>query len=1118
MRRALGRYSALRAQGARAASQPASAAYVTTLLKQCNTASDVLEVFESEIEAFDPFNYGAAGARMLALHKGKALHKREALPRSRVARFLAGMAAALQGSPAAPQIGVLASMARAAAELGLEDRAFWSRLASSALPQIATAAKPRDVAMLAAALTKGGVQDAQLVQALGDRFASSPGRYTLIEAQMLAACMADTGLVHREAADAIETRMVEEGHRLLAVSRPKPHDVAAAASAVAQAARLGRLDSPVFAAFRPFVMAHARRMGPRELSNTAHAFASTGRAEFLPVVKECLARLTHAQRLEAATPSDATLAARALVLAIEGARVSGAVVGSEGGLRAERAKGGGLAVRTGSARPEPALGEGGAPASPDGGAAAVSEAGDGAQHASESDSDGDGDGDSGSQSDEDGAAASDVAAAAARSEAVARARKYLDADAVLAGVSRVMIRHLDPAAAGRDALSLALADARSSKGRAGPFHRYPTVTPSPTHCLHALEAARDAGTPLSEEAAAKIADRLAKSLAGMRPTEAARAVRLIAAAAPPRRAGPALGSLVRHIKQNRWRAFDADPNAAAAASTALLAFGAQAATAPCATSRLAPRDRSVEPLPPRVAEALASLGPLEQLRPAARRAAARALQSVALRGSSLTVKQRAGVAWAAGTSRQPAPEVMAATAASLARWTATQRHAGIVAPTVVGIAASGHPCWAEAGSPLRSVAGLGPSPPDIVVPGFGAAPLDCHGEAGRPIDWFATSASAAGPDSDADGSDAAVDASGTDDDGAAHWTGAGPRPGGGLLAAASPSRGGRSEQRPRGAARAAQALDRFWQRSRMDMLGHAGADGSVGDWATDAGGELQLAMNLRRPAAAWLRRAVSRERVSAMPVAAVAWAIAAGAADGAAADVSPGTLIDGLRLGASGRLPGDAAALQSGAALPPRVGPGETMMAAEAALLLGGLPLLHEVVENVPWLRAVLGGARKDADRARAPLASGAVAAEPLRRAVAAAAGGNGNWEAALRPGMARLREGLQALGWEAVIGGTLSGGALTSDLLLRRKGDDARSSVAVVAESQFHFWAPAGAGLLPPERVRRRLLRTATGGPLLRVDAVVATAALVSPQDGATDLLAQSLAEGAAMSLQARA
>jgi len=998
---------------------------VTTMLKDCKSPMDVLDVFEAEVEAFDPFNYGAAGAKLLALHKSKAPHKREALPRSRLTRFLAGMEASLGASPAAPPIGVLASMGRAAAELGLETPEFWDRLSAAALPQIARAAKPKDVAMLSSAVCKAGRRDAQLMEAMGERFASGPQRYTVIEVQMLAAAMADTGVIHAAAADAVERRMVAEGHRLLALTRPKPLDVAVAASAVAQAARLGRLGSDVFPAFRPFVLAQARRMGPRELSSVASAYAATGRLDLaLPVVKECVERLCHPQRLEAATPTDATVAARALAAVLEGVRAS--------------------ATRAAILDAAPGGAEAGAEAGAGGSGPSLAEAG------------------------------------RRRADNTERARLYLGSEDAFRALSKVMVRHMDPAAAGRDAMTLGLADAKSGKGRAGPFRRYPTRPPSPVHCLHALEAARACGAALSEEAAAKIADSLARSTAGLRPTEAARALRLVAAAAPPKRAAPAMASLVRAVATGRYRALDADPVAAASVAVSLVPAAGSPSTAAALTSRLAPRDRAAEPLAPSTAASLdAASAPAT--RQAFRRAAARAFRSVALRGTTLTVKQRAAVAWAAGTSRVRAPEAMAATALSLGRWTEGQRSSGIVAPTVLGLASSGHPCWADARSALASAAEPG-GRADIVAAGLCRTSLTPAGDRSRTRPdrsrWFPSESEdwAGGrPQAGEEANEApglplglAVD---YDGDGES-WAG--------LLG--EPEDGPGPDDEPAWLAKERSKLERFWAMARLELLSKEGGEPA----------------ELRVGAAAWLRRAVSRQRTSAMHVAAVAWSLAAGAAPGES-HVPASLLIDGLRLGADGPLPGGAAAMASGDGLPPRMGPGETVLAAEAALLAGGGGLLDEVTAAVPWLRAVLAGARKETDRLRAPLASGALAQDPLRRSMMPSSG----WEPGHKAALAAAVGAVTGAGqWRAASGGVL-GRALTADVLLGPAGGG--RPIAVVCETPRSYWSDGG--LLPAERARRRLLRSLTGAPLVRVDGSEVVRALA---DGRADEVGASLVQAA--------
>jgi hypothetical protein len=299
---------------------PPPEAYVANLLKRCVAPLDVLDLFEQEVQAFDLFNYGAAGAKLLSLYKAKAPYKRQSLPRSRVARFLAGMARGLEETVAAPPIGVLAHMARTASELGLEDPTFYRRIAAAALPQVATAAQPKDVAMLATALAKCGARDPQLFQEFASRVVADAGRYNLLELQMIAASFSDSELEHLALLDCLEDKVLAFATEVEIVPRISPEETRLLATAVTQTARFGRVSGgkDLLKALEPLVAKHCKRMLPRDLSNVLHAYAASGRIEFLPLVKETLRSFIHPQRLAGATPNDLVMVLRALA-SIKGA-------------------------------------------------------------------------------------------------------------------------------------------------------------------------------------------------------------------------------------------------------------------------------------------------------------------------------------------------------------------------------------------------------------------------------------------------------------------------------------------------------------------------------------------------------------------------------------------------------------------------------------------------------------------------------------------------------------------------------------------------------------------------------------------------------------------------------
>jgi hypothetical protein len=438
---------------------------------------------------------------------------------------------------------------------------------------------------------------------------------------------------------------------------------------------------------------------------------------------------------------------------------------------------------------------------------------------------------------------------------------------------------------------------------------------------------------------------------------------------------------------------------------------------------------------------------------------------------------------------------MAMAAADLASQLQAHATAGLVVPACVALAASAHPAWVGADEDAETCP-LGGFLADRSIPAKSLTAVGSDGGTDS-ADWLL-----GGVDSDANSdSDAAYD---SEEGGLGLETGD----------TATTSRG--AERRARVTARA----------MRRHAASLVAADGQT--------------KSLRPAASRWLRRAVRRGRLSAMPASAIAWALVAGAPAGEAGlALSEDEFIQALLLGcessssssSSSSLPLGAGGVGSrhGVHVPKQAGPGEVALAAEAAVLLGGAPLLLRAREEVPWLDPLLAARQGSVELLRCPMGSGSVRQQPTARYVSSVLG-SGTWQEGLPGRLSMLSDALLNQGWGMRVGERL-GESLMTDLTLVKlgAGDAGRherdpaacaqegSLVAVVCESPRVFWRDAAFGLLPGERSRREALRELCGGtPLVRTD--VAKLAGAGTEAGLSmDEAAASLAKAAANALQQR-
>lgn len=612
-----------------------SEAYVTTLLKRCHEASDVLDVYEQEAQAFDLFNFGAAGTALLRLHKARAPHKRDPLPRSRIAGFLGGMVRALEAAPAAPHVGVLASMAWAAANLGLDDPQFWNRLCAGALPQIVTAAKSQDVAHLTAALARAGVRDTAVLAACAQHCSEHTHHYSGLDAAMLGASLVDLDVAHEPAMQAIESVLATS----IRNASTAPRDITAVASALVWARRSKRPSSPVVDAAVPYLQANVTRLPPRDLVNTLDALVDLGRPDPL-LAARILRAFRHRQRREAATPSDAAQLARAVARLVQ--ELPATVVTSPG--------------EQSQARPSSEL------------------------------------------------------------EARGRLRELLDVEATGHAISLVLIRHLDPKAAGRDAETLALAEASKAAHESGkpggPFQRYPTLPVSPRHALHVLEAARDSGWQPSAELAAKTATLIAERARDLQPSEVVRAIAAVVWAAQGH--GPRLQEALQALQ---LRVIKLGPESLAAAGPEL----ARAAQALLDLSPRVPAAKATESLvadavvlrrsaPWGVAswQSVVTTSPAPQSdrpdEPHVRKLTRMLLRTTAEHASTVAGPELARLVWSAGTSMTAPHDALCQLAETAQRrLLRASSNPNLVAALLLGLAGGGAACTDSLQMQLQSL-------------------------------------------------------------------------------------------------------------------------------------------------------------------------------------------------------------------------------------------------------------------------------------------------------------------------------------------------------------------------------------------------------------------------------